>query len=140
MNVVYSGRRRADEDLEAELGATFYGLDDLLGTSDVVSLHCPLTTETQHLITAERLAQMRADAYLVNTTRGPVVDEGALAEALRSGVIRGAGLDVFEHEPEVHPGLLELENVVLIPHLGSATIETRTAMAVSAVLPQARGS
>ncbi len=132
MNVIYSGRRRAHEELETELGATFYGLDDLLGTSDVVSLHCPLTTETHHLITAERLAQMRADAYLVNTTRGPVVDEGALAEALRSGVIRGAGLDVFEHEPEVHPGLLELENVVLIPHLGSATIETRTAMAVLA--------
>jgi glyoxylate reductase len=132
MNIIYSGRRRADEELEAELGAAFYGLDDLLGTSDVVSLHCPLTTETHHLITAERLAQMRADAYLVNTTRGPVVDEGALAEALRTGVIRGAGLDVFEREPEVHPGLLDLENVVLIPHLGSATIETRTAMAVLA--------
>jgi glyoxylate reductase len=75
---------------------------------------------------------MRSDAYLVNTTRGPVVDEGALAEALRDGVIRGAGLDVFEHEPDVHPALLELENAVLIPHLGSATIETRTAMAVLA--------
>jgi glyoxylate reductase len=132
MNVVYSGRRRADEDLEAELGATFYGLDDLLGTSDVVSLHCPLTPETTHLITAARLAQMRTDAYLVNTTRGPVVDEAALAAALRDGVIAGAGLDVFEQEPEVHPGLLELENAVLIPHLGSATIETRTAMAVLA--------
>ena len=75
---------------------------------------------------------MRSDAFLVNTTRGPVVDEAALAEALASGVIAGAGLDVFEHEPEVHPGLLELENAVLIPHLGSATIETRTAMAVLA--------
>jgi glyoxylate reductase len=132
MEVIYSGRRRADEQLEAELGATFSGFDDLLATSDVVSLHCPLTPETHHLITAERLAQMRSDAYLVNTTRGPVVDEGALAEALRSGVIRGAGLDVFEHEPEVHPLLLDLENAVLIPHLGSATIETRTAMAVLA--------
>jgi glyoxylate reductase len=132
MGIIYSGRRQAEEELEAELGATFFGLDDLLGTSDVVSLHCPLTAETQHLITAERLAQMRADAYLVNTTRGPVVDEAALAAALRDGVIRGAGLDVFEHEPEVHPALLELENAVLIPHLGSATIETRTAMAVLA--------
>ena len=132
MNVIYSGRRRADEELEAELGATFFGFDDLLATSDVVSLHCPLTPETTHLITAERLGQMRRDAYLVNTTRGPVVDEAALAEALSAGVIAGAGLDVFEHEPEVHPGLLECENAVLIPHLGSATIETRTAMAVLA--------
>jgi glyoxylate reductase len=132
MEVIYSGRRRAEEELEAELGATFFGFDDLLGTSDVVSLHCPLTPETHHLITPARLAQMRNDAYLINTTRGPVVDEGALAEALRDGVIKGAGLDVFEHEPDVHPALLELENVVLIPHLGSATIETRTAMAVLA--------
>ena len=132
MQVIYSGRRRADEALESELGATFYGFDDLLATSDVVSLHCPLTPETTHLITAERLRQMRPDAYLVNTTRGPVVDEAALAEALASGVIAGAGLDVFEHEPEVHPALLECENAVLIPHLGSATIETRTAMAVLA--------
>jgi glyoxylate reductase len=132
MQIVYSGRRRGDEAVEAELGAHFTTFDKLLATSDVVSLHCPLTPETHHLITAERLRQMRSDAYLVNTTRGPVVDEGALAEALRSGVIAGAGLDVFEHEPEVHPGLLELENAVLIPHLGSATIETRTAMAVLA--------
>jgi glyoxylate reductase len=94
-----------------------------------VSLHCPLTPETRHLIDARRLAQMRRDAYLVNTARGPVLDEAALVEALRAGTIRGAALDVFEHEPEVHPGLLELDNVVLIPHLGSATVETRTAMA-----------
>jgi glyoxylate reductase len=132
MEVIYCGRRRADEELEAELAATFFGFDDLLGTSDIVSLHCPLTPQTHHLITAERLAQMRSDAYLVNTTRGPVVDEKALAEALRAGVIKGAGLDVFEHEPDVNPALLELENAVLFPHLGSATIETRTAMAVLA--------
>jgi glyoxylate reductase len=118
MDVVYAGRTG--------------GLDDLLASSDVVSLHCPLTPETRHLIDAERLAQMRPSAYLINTARGPVVDEPALVQALRSGVIAGAGLDVFEHEPEVHPGLLELENVVLAPHLGSATIETRTAMAVLA--------
>jgi glyoxylate reductase len=132
MEIVYSGRRRGEAAVEAELGARFVDFDELLATCDVVSLHCPLTPETTHLITAERLAQMRTDAYLVNTTRGPVVDEAALAEALRTGVIAGAGLDVFEHEPEVHPGLLELENAVLIPHLGSATIETRTAMAVLA--------
>jgi glyoxylate reductase len=132
MQIAYSGRRRGDAAVEAELGASYLTLDELLETSDVVSLHCPLTPETTHLITAERLAQMRSDAYLVNTTRGPVVDEAALAIALRDGVIAGAGLDVFEQEPEVHPGLLELENAVLIPHLGSATIETRTAMAVLA--------
>jgi glyoxylate reductase len=132
MGIAYSGRRRADEAVETELGARFTGFDELLATSDVVSLHCPLTPETTHLMTAERLRQMRSDAFLVNTTRGPVVDEAALAQALASGVIAGAGLDVFENEPEVHPGLLELENAVLIPHLGSATIETRTAMAVLA--------
>ena len=132
MTIAYSGRRRADEAVEAELDARLIDFDELLATSDVVSLHCPLTPETTHLITAARLRQMRSDAFLVNTTRGPVVDEAALAEALASGVIAGAGLDVFEHEPEVHPGLVELENVVLIPHLGSATIETRTAMAVLA--------
>jgi glyoxylate reductase len=132
MQIVYSGRRRGEAAVEAELGARFVDLDELLATCDVVSLHCPLTPETTHLITAERLAQMRTDAFLINTTRGPVVDEAALAEALRTGVIAGAGLDVFEREPEVHPGLLELENAVLIPHLGSATIETRTAMAVLA--------
>jgi lactate dehydrogenase-like 2-hydroxyacid dehydrogenase len=98
----------------------------------VVSLHCPLTPETHHLIDARRLALMKPGAYLVNTTRGPVVDEAALTAALREGTIAGAGLDVFENEPAVHPGLIELEQVVLIPHLGSATIETRTAMAVLA--------
>jgi glyoxylate reductase len=107
-------------------------LEKLLATTDVVSLHCPLTPETRHLIDAERLALMRPAAYLINTARGPVVDEPALVHALRDGVIAGAGLDVFEHEPEVHPGLLELENVVLAPHLGSATVETRTAMATLA--------
>jgi lactate dehydrogenase-like 2-hydroxyacid dehydrogenase len=132
MAIAYSGRRRADGAVEAELDARFTDFDELLATSDVVSLHCPLTPETTHLITAARLRQMRSDAFLVNTTRGPVVDEAALAEALGSGVIAGAGLDVFENEPEVHPGLLDLENAVLIPHLGSATIETRTAMAVLA--------
>ena len=133
MDVVYSGRRaRRSRRSSGELGARRVDLDELLATSDVVSLHCPLTAETRHLIDAARLRQMKPTAYLVNTTRGPVVDEAALAEALRDGVIAGAGLDVFEREPEVHPGLLELENVVLLPHLGSATIETRTAMGVLA--------
>ena len=122
LEVVYTKRSRGDEPGQVELG-------ELLARSHVVSLHCPLTPETRHLIDADALAAMRDDAYLINTARGPVVDEPALAAALRDGVIAGAGLDVFEHEPEVHPDLLGLENVVLIPHLGSATVETRTAMA-----------
>jgi glyoxylate reductase len=132
MEIAYAGRRRAPEDAEAELGARFLPLDELLATADVVSLHCPLSAETRHLIDADALGRMRPAAFLVNTTRGPVVDEAALAEALRAGTIAGAGLDVFEREPDVHPALLELENVVLIPHLGSATVETRTAMGVLA--------
>jgi glyoxylate reductase len=132
MEIVYAGRRRAPEGVEAELGARLVPLEQLLGEADAVSLHCPLSDETHHLIDAEALSRMKRSAFLVNTTRGPVVDEAALAEALRAGTIAGAGLDVFEREPEVHPELLELENVVLIPHLGSATVETRTAMGVLA--------
>jgi glyoxylate reductase len=104
-------------------------LDRLLATSDVVSLHVPLTSDTHHLIGQTELARMKRSAYLVNTTRGPVVDEAALAWALRSRLIAGAALDVYEGEPDVHPELLTLENVVLAPHLGSATTDTRTAMA-----------
>jgi glyoxylate reductase len=132
MEILYSSRREADAAVVAELGTRRVDFDELLETSDVVSLHCPLMPETHHLIDAARLAQMRTDAYLINTTRGPVVDEAALATALRDRVIAGAGLDVFEREPEVHPDLLGLDNVVLLPHLGSATIETRTAMGVLA--------
>jgi glyoxylate reductase len=133
MQIVYSGRQRAPAELESELGgAKHLDLDELLATADVVSLHLPLTPETRHLIDARRLAAMKSSSYLVNTARGPIVDEAALAEALKTGTIRAAALDVFENEPEVHPGLLELDNVVLVPHLGSATIETRTAMAVLA--------
>jgi glyoxylate reductase len=132
MRIIYADAQRADAELEAELEAAFVGLDELLAKADVLCLHCPLTEETRHLIDAERLRQMKPTAFLVNTARGPIVDEAALAEALRSGSIAGAALDVFEREPEVDPGLLELENAVLVPHLGSATTETRTAMAVLA--------
>ncbi|RZQ60649.1 2-hydroxyacid dehydrogenase [Amycolatopsis suaedae] len=132
MEIVYSGRRRADPAVETELAARHVSLDELLATADVVSLHCPLTPRTRHLIDAATLRAMKPSAYLVNTTRGPVVDEAALARALADGVIAGAALDVFEHEPDVHPGLLELDNVVLAPHLGSATVETRTEMALLA--------
>lgn len=124
MDIAYTGRRRV-----GDADATFLPLDELLATADIVSLHCPLTEETRHLIDAAALAHMKPTAYLINTARGPVVDEAALADALRAGAIAGAGLDVFEHEPSVHPGLLDLDTVVLIPHLGSATVETRTAMA-----------
>ncbi len=133
MEIAYSGRHPAPPEVEQALGgARALPLDELLATSDVVSIHCPLTPETRHLIDAHRLALMPPSAYLVNTARGPIVDEAALADARGRGAIAGAGLDVFEREPEVHPGLLELDNVVLIPHLGSATIETRTAMALLA--------
>jgi glyoxylate reductase len=108
-------------------------LDELLATVDVVSLHCPLTPETRHLIDAAALSRMKPGAYLINTARGPVVDESALVEALRTGEIAGAGLDVYEDEPAVHPGLLALDTVVLAPHLGSATVETRSRMAALAV-------
>ncbi len=132
MKIAYTGRRRAQGAVGTELEARFLSFEELLGTADVVSLHCPLSAETHHLIDAATLERMKPTAFLVNTTRGPVVDEAALAAALRSGAVAGAGLDVFEREPEVHPDLLDLENVVLIPHLGSATVETRTAMGVLA--------
>jgi glyoxylate reductase len=104
-------------------------IEELLALSDVVSIHAPLTPETHHMIDRRALATMRRGSYLVNTARGAIVDEEALCEALLSGHLRGAGLDVYEHEPEVHPRLRNLENVVLLPHIGSATTETRDAMA-----------
>jgi lactate dehydrogenase-like 2-hydroxyacid dehydrogenase len=104
-------------------------LERLLAEADVVSLHCPLTPETHHLIGAAELEAMKPSAVLVNAARGPIVDEAALAEALAPRKIAAAGLDVYEREPQVEPRLLELDNVVLSPHLGSATVETRTAMA-----------
>ena len=129
MEVTYHNRQPVDRFTEERLGAIYLPLDELLLTSDVVSVNCPYTEETHHLIDAAALGSMSATAFLVNTARGPIVDEAALVDALRSGSIAGAGLDVYEHEPEVHPGLLELDNVVLVPHLGSATVETRGAMA-----------
>ena len=114
-------------------GAVQMPLDRLLATSDVVSLHVPMLPETKHLIDKKALARMKRTAYLINTSRGPVVDEEALAWALKERLIAGAALDVYEKEPEIHPALLPLENVLLIPHLASATTETRTAMADLAV-------
>ncbi len=132
MTVAYSNRSAVSPEIEAELGAERLNLDEMLATSDVVSINCPYSAETHHLIGAEQFELMRSSAYLVNTARGPIVDETALVTALRSGAIAGAGLDVYEHEPLLAPGLDELDNAVLIPHLGSATIETRAAMATLA--------
>jgi glyoxylate reductase len=128
MDGVHHSRRPVQAD-----GSRPLPLDELLATSDVVSLHCPLTAQTRHLIDADALRTMRSSAYLVNTARGPIVDEAALAAALADGEIAGAALDVYENEPEVHEGLRGLPHVVLAPHLGSATVETRTRMAELAV-------
>jgi glyoxylate reductase len=129
MEVAYHSRRPAPAEVVAELEAERLPLDQLLERADVVSLHCPLTPETHHLIAPPELAAMKPSAVLVNAARGPVVDERALAVALAAGEIAAAGLDVYEREPQVEPALLTQENVVLSPHLGSATVETRTAMA-----------
>lgn len=129
MTIAYSNRKPVSPQIEAELGAQFMSQDELLATSDVVSLNCPYSPATHHLMSTAQFQNMRPSAFLVNTARGPIVDEAALVEALQTGQIAGAGLDVFENEPAVHPGLLECDNAVLIPHLGSATQETRSAMA-----------
>lgn len=129
MRVVYWGRSRLQPEAEHELRVFFSAFDDLLRESDFVSLHVPLGPKTHHLVGARELSMMKASAVLINTARGPVVDEKALVASLRSGSIRGAGLDVYENEPELSAGLAELDNVVLLPHVGSATVETRTRMA-----------
>jgi glyoxylate reductase len=129
MRVLYWGPRRKPDDEEREAGITYAPLDELLAESDFVSLHSPLRPETRHQIGARELRLMKKTAYLINTARGPVVDEAALARALAKGQIAGAGLDVYEHEPKVEPALLKLPNAVLAPHLGSAVAELREQMA-----------
>ncbi|HEV7317047.1 MAG TPA: D-glycerate dehydrogenase [Ensifer sp.] len=134
MDVVFYNRSRIDPAEASRYGARQLDtVDDVLRAADFVSLHCPGGGENRHLINAQRLALMKKGAYLVNTARGDVVDEAALIAALQDGVIRGAGLDVFEAEPNVPEGLRRLENVVLLPHLGSATEETRVAMGMKVV-------
>lgn len=132
MTIAYTNRSKASDALERELEMERVSLDELLTTSDVVSVHCPSNESTFHLLGESQFAKMKTTAFLVNTARGPIVDENALVVALENGEIAGAGLDVFEHEPSVHPGLLQRDDVVLIPHLGSATLETRSAMATLA--------
>ena len=132
MAVVYAGRERAAPAVESSLGATWVQPDELFEKADFVSIHCPLTRETRHLVDGRRLGKMRRGAILINTSRGGCVDEVALAQALADGTIAGAGLDVFEDEPRVVPALLERDNVVLTPHIGSADVRTREAMATMA--------
>jgi lactate dehydrogenase-like 2-hydroxyacid dehydrogenase len=128
MRIIYNNRSALPDEVADRLSATHVSLDELLASSDFVSLHCPATTETRHLINAEKLATMQPHSFLINTARGDVVDEVALVDALQQGVIAGAGLDVYEAEPALASGLVGLENVVILPHMGSGTRESRTRM------------
>ena len=132
MRVLYHDVARVDGALERELGASYVDFDQLLAESDFLSLHAPLTPQTRHAVGSAELAKMKRTAILINTARGPLVDEAALADALEAKTIAAAGLDVFESEPNVHPKLLELPNVVLAPHIASASIATRTKMCLMA--------
>lgn len=127
MKIMYYDAKR-NEELEKKYNLQFVDLDTLLKESDYVSIHVPMKPETKHLINADKLKMMKKTAYLINTARGPIVDEAALVEALKTGEIKGAGLDVYEAEPKMAPGLAELPNTVLLPHIASATEETRAAM------------
>ncbi len=133
--VHYHNRRRVHPDIEAELEATYWeSLDQMLSRMDIISIHCPHTPATYHLLSARRLQLLHEHAYIVNTSRGEVIDENALARMLTAGDIAGAALDVFEHEPAINPKLLKLDNVVLLPHMGSATIEGRIAMGEKVII------
>lgn len=129
MAVHYHNRSQLPADIEADLEATYWAdLDQMLSRMDFVSVNCPLTEETHHLLNRERMKKLQPHAVIINTARGEIIDETALADLLEVGRISGAGLDVFEAEPEINPKLLELDNVVLLPHMGSATVEARTGM------------
>lgn len=132
MNIVYN-KSKPDKDIEKDLGAKFLKLDELLKKSDFISLHVPLTEETRHMINEKTLSQMKKGAFLINTARGPVVDEFALVDALRSGQLGGVALDVFDNEPNINPELIGMENIVFTPHIASATVPAREKMAKLAV-------
>lgn len=135
LSVHYFNRRPVHPDLEAELQATFWqSLDQMLGHVDILSIHCPRTPATFHLLSRHRLSLLPAHAYIVNTSRGEVIDEDALADLLEQGRIAGVGLDVFEHEPAVNPRLLNRDNTILLPHMGSATIESRQEMGEKVII------
>ncbi|KAH8653207.1 D-isomer specific 2-hydroxyacid dehydrogenase [Tricladium varicosporioides] len=128
MKVQYYNRKKLSEEMSG--GATYVGFDELLGTSDVLSLNLPLNANTRHIISTAEFAKMKQDVVIVNTARGPVMDEAALVESLESGKVRSAGLDVYEEEPKIHPGLIKNPNVILLPHVGTLTYETQKAMEV----------
>jgi lactate dehydrogenase-like 2-hydroxyacid dehydrogenase len=132
MRVLYTDAMRAPVDVERELGVEFVDKETLFREADFVTLHVPLLPETHHYVSTPELKLMKKTAHLINASRGPVVDEAALVQALRERWIAGAGLDVFEHEPRITPGLTALNNVTLAPHIASASLETRTKMAVMA--------
>ncbi len=135
LSVHYHNRRRVHPDIEAELEATYWeSLDQMLSRMDIISVNCPHTPATYHLLSARRLKLLQPHAYIVNTSRGEVIDENALTRMLSAGELAGAGLDVFEHEPAINPKLLKLDNVVLLPHMGSATIEGRIAMGEKVII------
>ncbi len=132
MNVIYHNRNRQSQDVEKQYNATYVSMDELLKISDVVSLNCPLTDGTHHLLSSPEFEQMKTGAFVINTARGPVIDEAALVCYLKNGKLGGAGLDVFEEEPSIHSELLRLNNVVMTPHIGTGTIETRIETACEA--------
>ena len=132
MKVLYCNRKPVGRDIETRLNARHVSKDELLAQSDFIVLQVPYSPETHHLIGAAELKKMKRTAILINSTRGGVVDDSALIAALKDGTIRGAGLDVYENEPKLNPGFLELKNVVLAPHIGSSTEATRRAMAMTA--------
>ena len=135
LSIHYHNRRRVHTDQEKELEATYWeSLDQMLAHMDIVSINCPHTPATYHLLSARRLKLLKPSTYIVNTARGEVIDENALTRMLISGEIAGAGLDVFEHEPAVNPKLLELDSVVLLPHMGSATLEGRIDMGEKVII------
>ncbi len=133
LRIIYHDPNRLEVPLENQMGVEFRPLDALLGEADIISIHASLTPESYHLISAERLRMMKKTSVLINVARGPIVDEKALVEALKTGQIWGAGLDVYENEPMIEPELVKLNNVVLLPHIGSATHETRRRMCFLAV-------
>ncbi|MGV8120318.1 MAG: 2-hydroxyacid dehydrogenase [Candidatus Xenobiia bacterium LiM19] len=132
MTVIYHSTHRLHAEEELQIKASYASFEDLIGRSDFVSIHVPLSEHTHHLFGEKEFSMMKKSSYLINTSRGPVIDEKALVKALEKGTLKGAALDVYEHEPAIEPGLLNLENVILAPHVASSTIETRSRMAVMA--------
>jgi lactate dehydrogenase-like 2-hydroxyacid dehydrogenase len=132
MKIIYHSRNRVSSEIEKRYNAEYRSLDELLAESDFISLHTPLTEETHHLINADKLSLCKSTAFVINTARGAVIDEKALISAMKSGKIKGAALDVYEYEPKISEELLDMENVVLVPHIGTATREARNEMALQA--------